>query len=68
METNENTFDVNQFGVIARSKKKTYGMLTITGRCYLPPVNQTNVDYISDILSGDKYVSINRSNGTGIEI
>ena len=68
MEDDENTFTVNQFGVVARFKKETYDMLTITeGNCF-PSVIQSNTDYISDILSEDKNVSSKRFNSTGIEI
>ena len=58
----------NQFRVADRTKKETYHILTITWGKYLPPVSQTNVDYISDILSGNKNISRNRSSDTGIEI
>ena len=54
MEADKNTLTVNQFRVAARSKKETYGILTIKGRKYLPLVSQINADYISDILSGNK--------------
>ena len=55
----ENSFlTFNQFGAAARSKRETYDMLTIKGGYYLPPIDQANSDYISDILSGDKKVSI----------
>ena len=68
MEADENTFTVNQFGVAALSKKETYSMLTITGGYYLPSVSLKNADNISDILSGDKNVSSNRSNDIDIKI
>ena len=49
MEADKNTLTVNQFRVAARSKKETYGILTIKGGKYLPLVSQINADYISDI-------------------
>ena len=68
MEADKNTLTVNQFRVAARSKKETYGILTIKGGKYLPLVSQINADYISDILSGNKNESSNRSSGALIKI
>ena len=53
----EKSLTVNEFGVIARSKKEVYDLMTVTGGYYLPTIEQANFDYISDILSGDKNVS-----------
>ena len=68
IQADQNILTFNQFRVAARTKKETYHILTITWGKYLPPVSQTNVDYISDILPGNKNVSRNRSSDTGIEI
>ena len=68
MEVDENALTFNQFRVAVRSKKETYNILTITGGKYLPPVSQTNAEYISGILSWNKNLSSNKSSDTGIEI
>ena len=43
----------HEFSAVARSKRETYDKLTGKGRCYLPPIDQVNSDYIADILSGN---------------
>ena len=58
MEESEQSFTVHQFGVTCRSKKEVYDILTVRGGYYLPLIEQANSDYISDILSGEKLVSL----------
>ena len=53
---NQKDFTVKEFGIVSQSKKEVYDVLTIEGGYYLPPIEQANADYISDILSGDKMV------------
>ena len=50
------SFIAHQFGITCRSKKEVCDMLTIHVY-YLPPIEQSNADYIFDILSGEKIVS-----------
>ena len=57
MNVDRQSFTVHEFGITCRSKKEVYDMLTIHGGYYLPPIEQSNADYISDILSGEKIVS-----------
>ena len=63
----ERPFTVNEFGVVARSKREAYDLLSIKGGYYLPPIEQAKVDYISDILSGDKKVIISAEFCVGTE-
>ena len=51
---NQKDFTVKEFRIVSQSKKEVYDVLTIEGGYYLPPIEQANADYISDILSGDK--------------
>ena len=51
-------FTINEFGVVARTKRKMYDTLAIRGGYFLPLFFQANSDYIADILSGDKLVII----------
>ena len=56
-ETKTEVVDVRELGLKRSSKEKVYKVLTITGKVYLPPVQQINCDFISDLLSGDKKVT-----------
>ena len=53
---NQKDFTVKEFGIVSQSKKEVYGVLTVEGGYYLPPIEQANADYISDILKGDKLI------------
>ena len=49
--------DVKEMALECTTKAEIYKVLVNCGRVYLPPVDQINDDFISDILSGDKLVS-----------
>ena len=49
-------FTVHEFGIVSQSKREVYDILTVKGGYYLPPIEQANANYISDVLSGDKIV------------
>ena len=49
-------FTVHEFEIVTQSKREVHDILTVKGGYYLPPIEQANADYISDILSGDKTV------------
>ena len=49
-------FTVHEFGIVSQSKREVYDILTVEGGYYLPPIEQANANYISDVLSGDKIV------------
>ena len=51
------TLDVREMALKWTTKAEVYKVLTITGGVYLPPMDQTNCDYVRDILCGDKLVS-----------
>ena len=51
------TIDVREMALKCTTKEEVYKVLTTTGGVYLPPVEQTNWDFIRDILWGDKLVS-----------
>ena len=46
-----------EFGLKAKSKNEVYRLLVTNGRLYLPPMKESNYDYIACILSGEKLVS-----------
>ena len=48
--------NVNEIALHAKSKKELYRLLQLEGNIYLPPLEQANHKYISDILSGKKKV------------
>ena len=54
---NQREFTVLEFGIVSQSKKEVYDVLTVEGGYFLPPIEQANADYISDILSGNKIVA-----------
>ena len=41
-----------------RSKKEIYQILLIEGQFYLPPIEDCTIDYLRDIISGRKKVSL----------
>ena len=45
-----------EFGVKARSKNEVYRLLATEGNLYLPPMKESNYDYIANLLCGDKRV------------
>ena len=57
MESNNSGFDVRQMGIKCMSKREVYNTLAIKGNIYLPPIHDTNCDYISDVISGRKMVN-----------
>ena len=58
MELNQQEFSVREIGIVARSKKEIYDILTVHGGYFLPPIELANSDYISDILSGEILVRL----------
>ena len=56
MEDEQDSLDVRDLGLKCKSKKEVYDSLTVKGDLYLPPLQDTNCDYICDILAGRKQV------------
>ena len=56
-QNNMDILDVKEMATKWSTKVEVYKVLTITGNVYLPPEEQTNCDFIRDILLGDKLVS-----------
>ena len=48
--------DVREMALKCTTKAEVYKVLVTSGSIYLPTVDQTNGDFIRDILSGDKLV------------
>ena len=48
---------VNEISMHAKSKKELYRLLQLEENIYLPPLEQANHKYISDLLSGKKVTS-----------
>ena len=46
-----------ELGLKAQSKKELYTLLQTDVGIYLPPINEANAKYISDVVSGAKKVS-----------
>ena len=53
---NTETIDVIELALKWSTKEEVYKVLTISGKVYLPPVQQVNWDFIHDLLWGDKKV------------
>ena len=51
---NQKDFTVKELCIILQSKKEVFDVLTVGEATDFPQIEQTNADYISDILSGDK--------------
>ena len=49
--------NVNEISLHAGSKRELYRLLQLEGNIYLPPIEQANHKYISEILSGNKKVA-----------
>ena len=50
------SIDIRELSLKWTSKRKVYQTLAVTGNVYLPPIDQVNWDFISDVLTGDKKV------------
>ena len=55
-EEKYSTIDIREIALKCTTKGEVYKVLTTTGGVYLPSVQHTNWDFISDIISGDKLV------------
>ena len=56
MEDNEEEITSHELGVVARSKKEAYDVLTTQGMYYFPPIESTRADFVADVLTGAKKV------------
>ena len=52
--------NVNEITIKASSKKEVYRLLQLEGDVYMPPIAQSNHQYVSGILSGTKKVNLER--------
>ena len=50
--------NLQEIGLKAKSKAEIYRILTVEGELYLPPQKETNMQFISDIIVGDKKVGV----------
>ena len=57
-EEKMSSIDVREIALKWTTKGEVYRVLAITGGIYLPPIDQTNCNYIRDILWGDKRVRL----------
>ena len=49
---------ISEISTHGRSKKEIYEILTMDANVYLPPIDQWNADFISDVISGEKQVQL----------
>ena len=54
---------ISEISTHGRSKKEIYEILTMDANVYLPPIDQWNADFISDVISGE-----NRFNWNNIKL
>ena len=55
-EVNREVVDVRELALKWSSKEEVYKVHTITGKVYLPPVQQVNWDFINDLMWGENKV------------
>jgi hypothetical protein len=51
------SFNLRTLGIKAKTKGEIYRILTVEGHLYLPPEKETSIDFIREIIKGDKLVS-----------
>ena len=56
---NSNQMTTNELEVICQSKKDMFKVLQVEGEIYLPPIEQSNHQFISQIMTGEKEVCLN---------
>ena len=47
---------IKELGVVCQSKKDIYKVLQVDGEIYLPPVEQSDHKFISQVVTGEKKV------------
>ena len=52
------SFNIGELGLKARTKYEIYRLLTVEGQFYLPPVAETSIEFIGEIVRGEKSVNI----------
>ena len=52
----QNTMNINELTVVCQSKKEMYKILQVEGGIYLPPIEQANHKFVTEIVSGEKNV------------
>ena len=48
---------IKELGVVCQSKKDVYKVLQVEGEIYLPPIEQSDHKFISQIVTGEKKVA-----------
>ena len=46
------SFNIGELGLKAKTKYKIYRLLTVEGQFYLPPVAETSIEFIGEIVRG----------------
>ena len=54
MEDNQEEITSHELGIVARSKKEAYNVLTTQGMHFFPPIDSTRADFVADVLTGAK--------------
>ena len=49
--------NVNELAVVWQSKREMYKILQVEGEIYLPPLEQTNHQFVAQIVTGEKQVN-----------
>ena len=49
-------FNISEMGIKARTKSEIYKLLTIEGKLLLLPASDTSIEFIGEIIRGDKKV------------
>ena len=52
------SFNIGELGLKANSKYEIYRLLTVERQFYLPPVAETSIEFIGEILRREKSVNI----------
>ena len=56
MQDSQEEITSYELGIVARSKKEAFDVLTTQGMYYFPPIESTRADFVEDVLIGAKKV------------
>ena len=52
------SFNIGEKGLKAKTEYEIYKLLTLEGHFYLPPVTENSIEFIGEIVRGEKSVNI----------
>ena len=49
-------FNISELGLKTRTKSEIYKLLTVEGKLFLPPATDTSIEFIGEIIRGERKV------------